>query len=244
MSMAPVLIIGATGGVGSALARMLAARGMPLVLTGRSEDAVGALAAETGGQGVVCNVLDSTSLEAAIAVATAGGEGLAGLAFCVGSIQLAPLKRQTRESLRQAFELNVVSAAEAVRLAEPPLKQAKGSVVLFSTVAVAQGFSNHVAISAAKGGVEGLTRALAADLAPAVRVNAVAPSLLRTKIAGPLTANEAMANSIAALHALPRLGEGADAAGMAAFLLGPDSSWITGQVFAVDGGRSRVRSKG
>jgi NAD(P)-dependent dehydrogenase (short-subunit alcohol dehydrogenase family) len=157
---------------------------------------------------------------------------------------MAPLKRQTRDSLRQVYELNVVSAAEAVRLAEAPLKQANGSVVLFSTVAVAQGFANHVAISAAKGGVEGLTRALAADLAPAARVNAVAPSLMRTKIAAPLTANDAMATSIAALHALPRLGEGSDAAALAAFLLGAESNWITGQVFAVDGGRSRVRSKG
>lgn len=243
-SSAAVLIHGAGGGVGSALARRLAADGRPLFLAGRDEGRLAALGAELGAPHGVCDVLDSEALERA-ARAAAGPEGaLAGLAFCVGSIQLGPLRRQSREALRTAFELNAVSAIEAVRVAEGALKAGRGSVVLFSSIAVAQGFTNHVAISAAKGAIEGATRALAADLAPSVRVNAVAPSLMRTDIAAPLLSSEATANAIAQLHPLPRLGEAEDAAALAAFLLSPDSGWISGQVMAVDGGRSRLRTKG
>ena len=121
--------------------------------------------------------------------------------------------------------------------------EGRGSVVLFSTVAVQQGFPNHSIIAAAKGAVEGLTRALAAELAPHVRVNAVAPSLTRTPLAAALTQNEPMAKAIAAMHALPRLGEPEDMAACAAFLLSPDSGWVTGQIIGVDGGRSTLRTK-
>ncbi len=117
-------------------------------------------------------------------------------------------------------------------------------MVLFSTVAVGQGFANHAVIAAAKGGVEGLVRSLAAELAPKVRVNAIAPSLTRTPLAAPLLQNETVAKAIAQLHPLQRLGEADDVASLAAFLLGPNSTWITGQVFGVDGGRSTLRTKG
>ena len=117
-------------------------------------------------------------------------------------------------------------------------------MVLFSTVAVRQGFAAHASISMAKGAVEGLTLALAAELAPKVRVNCIAPSLTRTPLAEGLTRNDAMAKSIAEMHAIRRLGEADDSAGLAAFLLGPDAGWITGQIVGVDGGRSTLRTKG
>ncbi len=117
-------------------------------------------------------------------------------------------------------------------------------MVLFSTVAVAQGFSNHASIGMAKGAVEGLMLSLAAELAPKVRVNCVAPSLTKTPLAQALTSNEQMAGAIAGLHALQRLGEPEDIAAAAAFLLSPEASWITGQVIGVDGGRSMLRTKG
>ena len=117
-------------------------------------------------------------------------------------------------------------------------------MVLFSTVAVQQGFPNHSVIAAAKGAVEGLTRSLAAELAPAIRVNAVAPSLTQTPLAAALTRNDQMAKAIAGMHAIPRLGDPEDIAACAAFLLSPESGWITGQIIGVDGGRSTLRVKG
>lgn len=240
---APVLILGATGGVGQALARSLAARRVPLALAARSRDKLADLARETGARHHACDVLDARSLDRVVEQAAAEG-GLAGLAYCVGSIVIKPLRAVREEDFIEAYRLNVVGAALAVKAAQKALEAANGSVVLFSTVAVDQGFPNHTVISAAKGGVEGLTRALAAELAPKVRVNAVAPSLTRTPLAESLVRNEAMAKGIAQLHAIPRLGEPDDIAAAAAFLLGPDSGWITGQVMAVDGGRSRVRTKG
>jgi NAD(P)-dependent dehydrogenase (short-subunit alcohol dehydrogenase family) len=192
----------------------------------------------------VCDGTDPASLRAAVQEAAAGGEGLGGLAYCVGSIVLKPLKRATPEDFLEAFRLNALGAALAVQAAEPFLRQARGAVVFFSTVAVGSGFSNHAVTAAAKGAVEALTRSLAADLAPDVRVNCVAPSLLNTPMARALTANEAVARSIAQLHPLARLGEADDAAALAAFLLGEEAGWITGQVVGVDGGRGTVRVKG
>jgi NAD(P)-dependent dehydrogenase (short-subunit alcohol dehydrogenase family) len=179
-----------------------------------------------------------------VARVTEGGIGIAALAYCVGSIVLKPLKRAQASDFIEAFQVNALGAALAVRAAEQALRRAKGSVVLFSTVAAAVGFPNHVVIATAKGAVEGLTRSLAADLAPDVRVNCIAPSLMRTPLAQALTANETVATAIAQLHPIPRLGEADDAAAMAAFLLGPEAGWITGQVFAVDGGRGTLRVKG
>ena len=239
---APVLIFGATGGIGEALARRLSARGTPLFLSARSEDRLSRLAQDLGAGHEAVDVLNG-SIEQVV-MRAAGAEGLAGLAYCVGSIVLKPLSRTTPDDFLDAFRLNTLGAATTIRAAHKALAAASGSIVLFSTVAVAQGFTSHAVISAAKGGVEGLTRALAAEFAPKVRVNAIAPSLVQTPLAAAITSNDALAKGIAQLHAVPRLGEPEDIAAVAAFLLGKESSWITGQVIAVDGGRSRVRTKG
>ena len=242
---APILILGGSGGVGSTLARILAGRGTPVHLFARDRKGLDAVATEIGGADItVVDAMDGPSLSTAVAEACMGEEGTAGIAYCIGSIVLKPLKRTKEEEFLEAFRLNSVGAALAVQAAEPALRRAEGSVVLFSTIAAGSGFSNHVVTAAAKGATEALTRSLAADLAPDVRVNCIAPSLLRTPLAKSLTDNEVMAKSIAQLHPLPRLGEAEDAAKLAAFLLGPDSGWITGQVFPVDGGRSTLRVKG
>lgn len=239
---APVIIIGATGGIGAALARQLHSAGQKLHLIARDSGKLAALADELGATTATADVNDHSALQSA--VLAAGGEGIGGLAYCVGSIPLKPLKAITASDFTTAFNLNTVGAAEALRVAEPGLRKAKGSVVLFSTVAVAQGFTNHSVIAAAKGAVEGLALALAAELAPDVRVNVIAPSLTRTPLANSFTSNPAMAQGIASLHALGRLGEAQDSASLAAFLLGPQSGWITGQVIGVDGGRATLRTKG
>jgi NAD(P)-dependent dehydrogenase (short-subunit alcohol dehydrogenase family) len=238
-----VLVFGGSGGIGGAIARQLARKGYPLHLVGRDAGRLQEVSKDTGATVSLADVLDAASIAQTV---TEAGESLSGLVYAVGSINLKPLGRLTSEDFERDFRLNALGAALAVQAALPALKKCPGtsSVVLFSSVAVQQGFSAHASISMAKGAVEGLTRALGAELAPKVRVNAIAPSLVKTPLAAALTANESIALAIAQMHPLPRLGEPEDIAGLAAFLLSEEADWVTGQIFAVDGGRSRLRIKG
>ena len=236
-----VLIFGATGGIGAALARRVVARGARPFLVARREAPLAALAAELGCGHAVADVLDAAQVKA---VVEAAGTPLAGLAFCVGSILLKPLARLTEADLLDAFRLNAAAPALAVQAAAAGLAAGGGSVVLFSSVAARRGFPNHVAIGAAKAAVEGLTVSLAADLAPRVRVNCIAPSLTRTALAEPLTRSPHMAEAIAKQHPIPRLGEAEDSAALADFLLSEAAGWMTGQVIGVDGGRAALAGRG
>lgn len=238
-----IIIVGGAGGIGSALARRLAARGQSLHLIGRDAEKLGAIAAETGASHALADVRDEAALGAAV---TATPGPVAGLAYCVGTITLRPLKRLSIQEIMDDFAINAAGAAIAVRAALPALKEHAGpaAVVLFSSVAVAQGFSGHASVGLAKGAVEGLMRSLAAELAPQIRVNAVAPSLTDTPLATAFTGNAAMVSSIAQLHAMGRIGTAEDSAAAAEFLLSPEASWITGQVLGVDGGRATLRVKG
>jgi NAD(P)-dependent dehydrogenase (short-subunit alcohol dehydrogenase family) len=237
------LIYGGAGTIGSAIARRLAKGGHKVHLAGRDAGKLQALASELGGTFTSGDVLQEGVIEKVTAEA---GPALNGLAYAVGSINLKPLPRLTETDFLNDFNLNALSAAKAVQSALPALRAAEGtaSVLFFSTIAVAQGFALHASVSMAKGAIEGLTRALAAELAPKVRVNAIAPSLTDSGIAKPILANDAVAKAVAALHAMPRIGAGEDMAGIAETLLTDSGSWITGQVIAIDGGRSRARTKG
>lgn len=236
----PVLIFGGVGGIGEALARRLRTRGQPVAITSRSAQRSQALATQIGATPLVCDVLDESSIATAIEAATSGGR-LAGLVYAVGSIPLKPLSRTTAADMMMAFQVNVVGAMTAVRLATDALKAATGCVVLFSSVAARQGFPMHTSIGAAKGAVEGLTLSLAAELTPSIRVNAIAPSLTATPLAAGLTMNPRLAEGIAALHPIPRLGTADEMAALAQFLLSADAAWMTGQIIGVDGGRSTLR---
>ena len=236
-----IVVVGATGGIGGALARRLAARGAAPFLVGRNEAKLAALGAETGAPWQVADVTDTAALKAAVAAA---GTPLAGLAFCVGSILLKPAARLTEADMLDTFRLNVAAAAMAVQAAIPGLVAGKGAVVLFSSVAARRGFPNHAAIGAAKAAVEGLGVSLAAELAPNVRVNVIAPSLTQTQLAEPLTKSPQMAEAIARQHPIPRLGTAGDQAALADFLLSEAASWMTGQVIGVDGGRGALAGKG
>ena len=148
------------------------------------------------------------------------------------------------DDLLHDFRVNAMGAAQAIRAALPALKAAEqASVVLFSSVAAGHGFASHASIAMAKGAVEALTRSMAAELAPKVRVNWVAPSLTRTPLSAPLLATEQMSALLAQLHPLQRLGEIDDIVSAAAFLLSDKAGWMTGQVIAVDGGRSTLASR-
>lgn len=241
--MGHVLIYGGSGATGAAAARLLVAAGYAVHLAGRNESRLAAIAAELGAGYSVADAMDETSFAR---VSAEVDRPLSGLVYAVGSITLRPLSRLPAPAMQDDFRLNALGAALAVQAALPALKAADGgaSVVLFSSVAVGQGFANHASISMAKGAIEGLTRALAAELAPQIRVNAIAPSLSETPLAKPLIDDARMAAGIAQLHARERLGRPGDLAEITAFLVSPRSDWITGQVIGVDGGRSRLRTKG
>ena len=232
------LILGATGSIGSSLAKKIVNEGGEVHLVGRDEDGLSSLASQLNSSFTTCDVLEEDFTNKIIN--DLGDTQLNGLAYCVGSIDLKPLKLTKKSDFMQSFNLNLISATEIIKNTSDNLKQNKGSIVLFSTVAAQRGFTNHSIIASAKAAVEGLTVSLAAEFAPNIRVNCIAPSLTKSKIAEPMLKNTTIAEGIAKAHPLKRLGEGKDSASLAKFLITEDSSWVTGQIIAVDGGRSKI----
>ena len=170
-------------------------------------------------------------------------EPLDGLAYLPGTINLKPFHLLRRKDFVQDLEVNYLGAVKTLQHYLPQLRKAdSASIVLMSTVAVQTGLAFHASVAGAKGAVEGLTRALAAELAPKIRVNAVAPSLTDTPLAGSLLNQPAKRDSASRRHPLQRVGTPADIASAVRFLLTEDSGWITGQIMAVDGGLSRIRT--
>lgn len=164
--------------------------------------------------------------------------------YCPGSITLRSFRSLQPADFRQDLEINLVGAVRFLQACQPRLKGPDGgtaSVVLFSTVAVGQGMPMHASVAAAKAAVEGLTRALAAEWAPKIRVNAIAPGLVDTPLAARLLSSPEKRDALAARHPLKRIGTPADIAALARFLVSAESDWVTGQVFGVDGGMSTLR---
>jgi NAD(P)-dependent dehydrogenase (short-subunit alcohol dehydrogenase family) len=230
------VIFGATGSIGSSLAEQLKNSGNNIHLVGRNESELSSISEKLGCSHTVADVL----MDGFIEKVKSDISEIKGLAYCVGSIDLKPLRMVNEQDFQKCMKLNLYSAVEAIKGYQESLKKNKGSIVLFSTVAAQRGFTNHAIIASAKAAVEGLTVSLAAEFAPNIRVNCVAPSLTKSKIAEPMLKNTAIAEGIAKAHPLKRLGEGKDSAALAKFLLTEDSSWVTGQIIAVDGGRSKL----
>ena len=230
------LIFGATGSVGSSLAEQLKNSGNDIHLVARNESEVKIIAEKLGCSYTIADVLEDGFIEKV----KSDINDINGIAYCVGSIDLKPLRMVTEADMNKCMKLNLYSAIEAIKGFQESLKKNKGSVVLFSTVAAQRGFTNHTIIASAKAAVEGLTVTLAAEFAPNIRVNCIAPSLSKSKIADPMLKNPAIAEGIAKAHPLKRLGEGKDSAALAKFLITKESSWVTGQIIAVDGGRSKL----
>ena len=232
------LIFGATGAIGSSLAQQLKKSGQEVHLVSRNEEELKSLSENLGFTFTVADVLEDGFIDK-IKSDTADFN-ISGLAYCIGSIDLKPLKRVTESDLNQCMKLNLYSAIEAIKGFQDDLKKNHGSIVLFSSVAAQKGFTNHTIIASAKAAVEGLTVTLAAEFAPNIRVNCIAPSLTDSKISQSMLKSEVVAEALAKAHPLKRLGEGKDSASLAGFLLGEGSSWVTGQIIGVDGGRSRL----
>ena len=230
------LIVGATGSIGSNLSEQLYFSGNKVHLVGRDENQLKILSEKLNSQYTVTDVLDDGFVEKI----KSDISDIKGLAYCVGSIDLKPLKNTTENDFNKCMKLNFYSAVDLIKGFQDNLKQNSGSIVLFSTVAAQRGFTNHSIIASTKAAIEGLTVSLAAEFAPNIRVNTVALSLSNSKIAHPILKNSAVAQGIAKAHPLKRLGEGKDGAALAKFLLTEESSWVTGQIIAVDGGRSKL----
>ena len=232
------LIFGATGSIGSSLAQQVKKSGQDAHLVARNEDELKSLSENLGFTFTIADVLEDGFIDK-IKSDTAAFD-ISGLAYCVGSIDLKPLKRVTESDMDQCMKLNVYSAISAIQGFQENLKNNNGSIVLFSSVAAQKGFANHTIIASAKAALEGLTVTLAAEFAPSIRVNCLAPSLTESKISQSMLKSEVVAEALAKAHPLKRLGKGNDSASIAKFLLSDESSWITGQIIGVDGGRSRL----
>tara|TARA_Y100000817_G_scaffold28637_1_gene20096 strand:- start:621 stop:1334 length:714 start_codon:yes stop_codon:yes gene_type:complete len=236
--MGKYLIFGATGSIGSKLSENMHESDKEIHLIGRDEEELKKLASKLNSEYSVIDIL-SDNLSETIKE-NFGDKNISGIAYCIGSIDLKPLRVSKKEDFKKCLDVNFFPVIEIIKSLQDNLKKNNGSIILFSTVAVKKGFTNHAIISSAKGAIEGLTVSLAAEFAPNIRVNCIAPSLTNSKMSQSILKNKMMADGIAKSHPMKRIGQAADIASMAKFLLSDESPWITGQIIGVDGGKSSL----
>lgn len=225
------LLIGGNSGIGLATAEFLKSQGHEILAASRSSDRLTPL-------GIPVQPFDARDPQPLDLP-----DALDGLIYFPGTITLKPFHRLTPADFLADFQVNCLGAVHAIQQALPALKKpSAASIVLFSTIAVAQGMAFHASIAAAKAAVEGLTKSLAAEFAPKIRVNAIAPSLTDTPLALPLLGNDAKREAAAKRHPLQTVGDPAHTARLAAFLLSEESSFLTGQILRPDGGLSSIRT--
>ncbi len=239
-----VLVIGAAGGIGSALVRRLAASGNRVFLAGRDATRLESIATELGMPWGTVEATDPDSIDALADRAVAELGGLDGLANCAGSILLKPAHLTSTADWQATIATNLTSAFGCVRAAGRLMKGEGGSVVLVSSAAARVGLANHEAIAAAKAGIIGLVLSAAATYAKQkVRFNAVAPGLVRTPLSKGLLSSELAEKASVGMHPLGRLGEPDEVAAAIDWFLDPAQGWITGQVLGIDGGLADLRGR-
>ncbi len=225
------IIIGASSGIGEALATQLSAENNVFGTYHSHEKQHHAI------QYFPLNVLDENLNFDHLP------EVIDGIVYCPGSIQLKPVNRFSEEDFIKDYRLQVVGAVKVIQGLLPRLKKSESaSIVLFSTVAVSMGLNFHSLVASSKGAIEGLTKSLAAEFAPKIRVNAIAPSLTDTPLAATLLNTDEKREANAQRHPLKKIGTTEDIANLAIFLLTDKSAWITGQIIHIDGGMSTIKS--
>ena len=235
-----ILIFGGTGTIGFSIAKNLKEQDYEPILISRNKDDLINKSKEIDCGYEICDILEIEQIEE---VSKKYNEDLIGLAYCVGSINLRPLKITKDVDFLDSFKINTLGAINAVKSNLSSLNINNGSILFFSTIAVQQGFTNHSIVSSSKGAIEGLTLSLAAEFAPKIRVNCIAPSLTDSKMSQKMLSNETLKKAIENMHPIPKIGQGDDFGELSSFLLSEKNNWITGQIFHIDGGRSTLRIK-
>lgn len=231
--MANILIIGASSGIGFALAKQLKTERYEVYGTFNKTTTI---SREGFAKLQPLNVLDENPDFSFLP------DVIDGLVYCPGALNLKPFARIKSEDFVADYQLQLIGAVKVIQACLPKLKNSdQASIILFSTVAVQTGFNFHSLVASSKGAVEGLTKALAAEFAPKIRVNCIAPSITDTPLAGTLLNTDEKKEANAARHPLKKIGKPEDLANLAAFLLSEKSSWITGQVLHADGGISNLK---
>ena len=228
------VVIGGSSGIGSAIVNQLSTLGHRVFATYNHTDVSGISLPN-----VSFHHLDVTDENLDFSWVP---EVVHGVVYCPGAIALLPFGRLKQENILTDFQLQVVGAVNVLQNLLPQLKKSgSGSVVLFSTVAVQTGFNFHSQVAISKGAIEGLTRSLAAEMAPTIRVNAIAPSITNTPLASKFLSSDEKVAANEKRHPLQRIGSSEDIAQSGVFLLTESSSWITGQILKVDGGISTIK---
>ena len=239
-----IVVLGATGGIGSVLARRLAAKGNRVVIAGRNPEKLEALAAEIGAVSLVLDARRAAEVQAGLDRAVERFGRVDGVANCVGSLLLKPAHLTSQDEFDDTVATNLGSAFATVHAAGRVMRQG-GSIVLVSSAAARLGLPNHEAIAAAKAGIIGRALSAAATYASrGLRVNCVAPGVVETPLTAGITGNAQAAKASTAMHALGRLGSPGDVASAIEWFLAPEQSWVTGQILGVDGGLGSVRARG
>jgi 3-oxoacyl-[acyl-carrier protein] reductase len=230
MSLGHVLVVGGSHGIGLSVVEQLLEKRYEVTVASRTNTAISHLP---------LSYIEMDVLKEVDSIKDLGP--LRALVYCPGSINLKPFTSLSTSDFNSDFEINVLGAIKCIQATLPALKVGNGSIVLFSSVAASQGMAYHASVAASKGAIEALCRSLAAEFAPSVRVNAIAPSLTDTPLAAHLLNHEKKRELNEQRHPLKRIGRAEDIASMALHLISDHGSWITGQVFAIDGGLSNVR---